>query len=94
MGIINYLWYNKSEVNSMPTYYHSNGIRIEMRLRENGHNEPHVHAIYANENMSVSIMSGEILSGYIANNKARREALKWIQTNRNKLLKEWRKYHV
>lgn len=78
----------------MPTYYNRNGIRIEMRLRENGHNEPHVHAIYSGEDMSVSIRSIKRLSGNIINNKARKEALRWIQENQDFLREEWRKYHV
>lgn len=39
----------------MPTYYNKGGVRIEIRTRENGHNEPHAHAIYAGESMSISL---------------------------------------
>ncbi len=77
----------------MPTYYNKGGVRIEIRLRENGHNEPHVHAVYAGESMSVSLVNGKILAGDINNNKAKKSALNWIRDNSTKLLKEWRKYH-
>ncbi len=49
----------------MPTYYNKGGVRIEIRLRENGHNEPHVHAVYAGESMSVSLVNGKILAAIL-----------------------------
>lgn len=49
----------------MLTFYYKDGIRIEIRLREDGHKEPHVHVVYAGENMSVSIDTAETLAGDI-----------------------------
>ena len=78
----------------MPTYYNKGGIRIEIRTRENGHNEPHVHVIYAGESMSVSLITGERIAGDLNNKKAKKTAATWIKENKAMLLKEWRKYHV
>lgn len=78
----------------MPTYYNKGGIRIVIRIRENGHNIPHVHVIYAGENMSVSIITNEILAGDLSNKKAKNKAVEWIRNNSAFLLKEWRKCHV
>lgn len=78
----------------MPTYYYKGGVRIEIRTRENGHNEPHVHAVHAGEDMSVSIVTGAILAGDLSNRKAKRLALACIEENMTELLREWRKYHV
>ncbi len=78
----------------MPTYYNKGGVRIEIRLRENGHNEPHVHAIYADESMSVSLIDADILAGMITNTKVRKRVIDWVKENKNSLFQEWRKYHV
>lgn len=78
----------------MPTYYNKGGIRIEIRTRENGHNEPHVHVIYAGETMSVSITTSDILAGKISNPKVRKNVINWVKKNTAILLKGWRKYHV
>lgn len=78
----------------MPTYYNVGGVRIEIRTRENGHNEPHVHIIYAGETMSVSLITGATLSGDMKNNKARKRATDRVKENIKKLRKEWRRYYV
>ena len=78
----------------MPTYYNKGGVRIEIRPKENGHNEPHVHVIYAGESMSVSIITGEILAGKINSPKVNKIVNEWIKKNVKTLLREWRKYHV
>ena len=58
----------------MPTYYNVGGVRIEIRTRENGHNEPHVHIIYAGETMSVSLITGATLSGDIKKQQSQKES--------------------
>ena len=77
----------------MPTYYNKGGVRIEIRTRENGHNEPHVHAIYAGESMSISLVTADILAGIINNTKAKKRAIQWVKENKDLLMKEWRKNH-
>lgn len=78
----------------MPTYYNKGGIRIEIRTRENGHNEPHVHVMYAGESMSISLITVDHLAGIIHNTKVEKRAIQWIRENKDVLLDEWRKYHV
>lgn len=78
----------------MPTHYNVGGVRIEIRTRENGHNEPHAHAVYAGETMSIPLIDGRLISGDIKNAKVKKRATDWVKANIKKLRKEWRKYHV
>lgn len=69
------------------------GVRFEIRLRENGHNDPHIHIIYAGEDISISLTTQKILAGKISNIRVRNRAIKWVRDNADDLIKEWRKYH-
>lgn len=76
----------------MPTYYNENGIRIEMRIREQGHNVPHVHVYYQGQERSLSL-KGKVLAGTVKG-MAKRLAIRWVLENNEMLTEEWRKYHV
>ncbi|NLN49103.1 MAG: DUF4160 domain-containing protein [Clostridiales bacterium] len=41
------------------------GIKFEIRPKEKGHNEPHCHVSYQGKNISVSLMSFQVLEGNI-----------------------------
>ena len=42
----------------MPTYYNKDGIRIEMRPREEGHNLPHIHVRHGGDTMPPFCLTG------------------------------------
>ena len=69
-------------------------IIFEIRTKENGHNEPHCHVKYQNQEISVSLLEGhKILAGNL-NKKQEREAIKWIEDNIDILKKYWNEYHL
>lgn len=47
------------------------GIRVEIRPKEKGHNEPHCHAAYQGQEISISLITCEVLEGNIAKPKQR-----------------------
>lgn len=70
----------------MPTYYNKDGIRIEMRPREDGHNLPHIHVRHGGDDAAI-LFDGRILKGEITNRKAYQFIKQWI------LKKDWRDVH-
>ncbi len=46
----------------MPTIYLNNGLRIYINNREKGHNRPHIHVLYKDEDYSFAF-DGEQLAG-------------------------------
>lgn len=68
------------------------GIIIEIRTKEEGHNIPHIHARYHNDNISISLIDGKILAGNIPIKK-QKIAQKWVIDNLNHLREEWKDIH-
>jgi hypothetical protein len=68
------------------------GIVIEIRTKEQGHNMPHIHARYQGENISISLIDGTVLSGNIPK-KNERIAVDYVLAHREKLLNEWNDIH-
>ena len=56
------------------------GIVIEIRNKEEGHNIPHIHASYQGENISISLIDGKILAGNLPKRNAK-IAVEWVMEN-------------
>lgn len=67
-------------------------IVFEIRTKEQGHNTPHLHAYYENENISISLVDYTILAGNIPA-KQQRLAVEWTRENIEKLRSKWNEYH-
>ncbi len=65
-----------------------NGIKFEIRTKETNHALPHVHAEYAEFNISIEIATGKILAGNLPR-KNEKMAVDWVLANKEKLLNEW-----
>lgn len=76
----------------MPTCTLINGIRIEIRIRENGHNIPHVHAKKGDNDVSIAL-DGYILAGNFKSKKDKDTVLQWITTNKEYLMNKWKELH-
>lgn len=76
----------------MPTCTILNGIRIEIRSREKGHNIPHVHALKGDTDVSISL-DGCILAGNFKSKKDKETVLQWIATNKQYLMDKWKELH-
>jgi hypothetical protein len=74
------------------TVYRKSGVRIEIRPKEAGHNVPHCHAIYGNQNVSISLVDYAILAGNI-NPQKEKIAIMWVKGNHEKLKEYWEGYH-
>jgi hypothetical protein len=70
----------------MPTLKDFGGFRIVMYFAD--HNPPHVHVVAPDFEALVSIENCEIFAGKI-DAKFRREALEWIASRTNELLRKW-----
>lgn len=68
------------------------GVVIEIRTKEQGHNMPHIHAHYQGENISVSLLDGTVLAGNIPK-KNERIAVDYVLSHQNELLNEWKDIH-
>ena len=75
------------------TVERTHGIFFEIRPKEQGHNVPHCHACYGNQNISISLRDFSILAGNIPSHKAR-FAVRWAKDNIDVLKRYWNKYHV
>ena len=64
-------------------------MRFEMRTKENGHNEAHIHVSYNGKEVTISINSGDVLDGTIPEHKMT-QAQKWVMDNRIELAQKWR----
>lgn len=68
------------------------GIKFEIRPKEKGHNEPHCHVSYQGKNVSVSLISFQILKGNIPPMQ-QKQAIEWVRENIEVLKKYWNNYH-
>ena len=75
------------------TVERTHGIRFEIRPKENGHNVPHCHASYQGQEISISLITCEVLEGNIPKPK-QRFAVDWVRSNLPILQARWDKYHV
>ena len=75
------------------TVEHTHGIRFEIRPKENGHNVPHCHALYQGQEISISLLDGEVIAGNIPKQK-QRFATDWVKRNLSVLQSCWDKHHV
>ena len=63
------------------------GIVIEIRNKEDGHNQPHVHVKYQGDNISISLIDFKILAGNIPK-KNQKIAVDWVKDNADDLRKD------
>lgn len=78
---------------SRDTVERTHGIRFEIRPKENGHNVPHCHASYQGQEISISLITCDVLEGNIPKPK-QRFAVEWVKQNLTVLQAHWDKYHV
>lgn len=65
-----------------------NSVNIIIHTKEHGHNEPHVHAQYQGKEVVISLITGEVLCGYI-NPKKTKVAKEFILKNGDFLIRKW-----
>lgn len=70
----------------------THGIRFEIRTKEQGHNVPHCHACFENQNISISLVDYSVLAGNVPKNK-QPFAVIWIEKNIDVLKRYWNNYH-
>lgn len=75
------------------TVERTHGIRFEIRPKENGHNVPHCHASYQGQEISISLIDGEVIAGNIPKQQ-QNFAVRWVILNLPTLQTHWDKYHV
>lgn len=69
------------------------GIVIEVRTKEQGHNIEHCHVTYKDKEVSVSLVDYKILSKTNMNEKEITAVLKCVKENIEILREAWEKYH-
>lgn len=69
------------------------GIVIEVRTKEQGHNIEHCHVTYKDKEVSISLVDYKILSKTNMNEKEITAVLKCVKGNIETLRKAWEKYH-
>lgn len=75
------------------TVERTHGIRFEIRPKEKGHNVPHCHASYQGQEISISLIDGEVIAGNIPKQQ-QNFAVRWVILNLPTLQTHWDKYHV
>lgn len=74
--------------------YESNGIKYEVRTKEQGHNRAHMHASYGKFEISISIDDSiEILEGNLPH-KQQKIALKFVREHIDLFRTKWNSYFV
>lgn len=66
-----------------------NGISFIVHSNERNHCIPHVHARYGEYEVSIDIITGNVLIGNIPK-KNQKIAVDWVKKNRDKLLSDWK----
>lgn len=67
-------------------------IIMELRMKEEGHNIPHIHAKYENNNISISLVDFSVLAGNIPK-KNQKIAIQWTRDNQLLLRNKWNGTH-
>ena len=67
-------------------------IVFEIRTKERGHNTPHLHADYEDENISISLVDFSVLAGNIPD-KQKKLAIQWTKDHIDFLRAKWNEYH-
>ena len=65
-----------------------NGISFIVHSNEQNHSIPHIHAKYGEYEISVAIITGEILAGNLPK-KNRKIAVDWVLNHKKQLLSDW-----
>lgn len=63
-------------------------VKIIIHTKEHGHNEPHVHAKYQGKEVVISLITGEVLCGYVNPSKTK-VAKKYVLKNGKSLINIW-----
>ncbi len=72
----------------MPVLSRFYGIIIRMYFQQAEHNPPHIHAIYGEDVVALSILNGDILEGRLSP-QALAMVQKWMALHREELLHIW-----
>ncbi len=72
----------------MPVISRFFGIVIKMYFQQAEHNPPHIHATYGDYLAEVTILSGEVLEGYLPP-KILTMVIEWIASNKADLIDMW-----
>jgi hypothetical protein len=70
-----------------------NGISFIVHSNEQNHSIPHIHAKYGEYEISVAIITGEILAGNLPK-KNRKIAVDWVLNHKKQLLSDWNNYSL
>jgi hypothetical protein len=70
----------------------ANQLKFIIRPKEAGHQEPHCHVEFGSNNISISLISFEVLAGNIPSHK-QTEAIEWVKENLEVIKKYWNEYH-
>jgi len=68
------------------------GIKFIFHPREQGHNEPHLHVKYQDAEISISLISFEVIAGNIPPQR-KRQAVDWCKKHKSVLKKYWSDFH-
>lgn len=67
------------------------GIKIYIYPKEQGHNEPHLHAKYQDSEISISLISFTVLGGNLSP-RQQKQAIDWCIDHKPVLEKYWNEY--
>lgn len=92
-GLVLWEYIFRGVLSRRDTVERTHGIRFEIRPKENGHNVPHCHASYQGQEISISLVDGEVITGNIPKQQ-QRFAVMWVKNNLQVLQAHWNKYHA
>lgn len=92
-GLVLWEYVFRGVLSRRDTVERTHGIRFEIRPKENGHNVPHCHASYQGQEISISLVDGEVITGNIPKQQ-QRFAVMWVKNNLQVLQAYWNKYHA
>jgi len=65
---------------------------VEIKVFWNDHNPPHIHAVLAEHNCCISIVTGAIMSGTLPKAKFRK-VVRWLEDNQTEAMYAWDEAH-